>query len=61
LTKYENSIRLPLRCSGSPAADGERVYVCFGSAGVYAYDFEGREAWHRDLGKLNHLFGNKRD
>src|ERR1043166_2347330 len=45
-------------CSGTPAADGERVYVCFGSAGVYAYDPNGKEAWHRDLGKLNHMFGN---
>jgi len=45
-------------CAGSPATDGERVYVCFGSAGVYAYDYDGREVWHRDLGKLNHMFGN---
>jgi outer membrane protein assembly factor BamB len=45
-------------CSGTPATDGQRVYVCFGSAGVYAYDLEGKEAWHRDLGKLNHMFGN---
>src|SRR5439155_452124 len=45
-------------CSGTPVTDGERVYVCFGSPGVYAYDFDGKEAWHRDLGKLNHVFGN---
>ncbi len=45
-------------CSGTPVTEGERVYVGFGSAGVYAYDFEGKEAWHRDLGKLNHMFGN---
>ena len=45
-------------CAGTPATDGERVYVCFGSAGIYAYDFDGKEAWHRDLGKLNHMFGN---
>ncbi len=45
-------------CAGTPATDGERVYVCFGSAGVYAYGFDGKEAWHRDLGKLNHMFGN---
>lgn len=45
-------------CSGSPAVDGERVYVCFGSAGVFAYDLDGREVWRRDLGKLDHLFGN---
>jgi outer membrane protein assembly factor BamB len=45
-------------CSGSPATDGKRVYGCFGSAGVYAYDFRGQERWHRDLGKLVHPFGN---
>src|SRR6266511_3278570 len=45
-------------CSGSPVTDGQRVYVCFGSAGVSAYDFDGKEAWHRDLGMLNHMFGN---
>jgi outer membrane protein assembly factor BamB len=45
-------------CSGSPVTDGDRVYVCFGSAGVYAYEWDGKEAWHRDLGKLNHMFGN---
>src|SRR5437667_4243462 len=45
-------------CSGTPVTDGERVYVCFGLPGVYAYDFDGKEAWHRDLGKLNHMFGN---
>jgi len=44
-------------CAGTPATDGERVYVCFGSPGVYAYDLDGKEAWHRDLGKLNHMFG----
>ena len=45
-------------CSGTPATDGERVYACFGSAGVFAYDLAGKEVWHRDLGKLNHMFGN---
>jgi outer membrane protein assembly factor BamB len=44
-------------CAGTPATDGERVYVCFGSPGVYAFDFAGKEIWHRDLGKLNHIFG----
>jgi outer membrane protein assembly factor BamB len=44
-------------CAGTPATDGERVYVCFGSPGVFAYDLDGKELWHRDLGKLNHVFG----
>src|SRR5213594_2210146 len=45
-------------CSGTPASDGKLVYTCFGSAGVSAYDFAGKEAWHRDLGKLTHMFVN---
>lgn len=44
-------------CAGTPATDGERVYVSLGSPGVYAYDFAGKEVWHRDLGPLNHMFG----
>jgi outer membrane protein assembly factor BamB len=44
-------------CAGTPATDGEYIYVCFGSPGVYAYDFDGNEVWHRDLGKLRHIFG----
>ena len=45
-------------CAGTPATDGQHLFACFGSAGIYAYDFDGKEAWHRDLGKLNHMFGN---
>ena len=45
-------------CAGSPVTDGKIVVACFGSAGVYAYDFAGKELWHRDLGKLDHMFGN---
>src|SRR5262245_51918405 len=30
-------------CNASPALDGERVYVSFGSAGVYCFDYEGKE------------------
>jgi hypothetical protein len=44
--------------AGTPATDGQRVYACFGSAGVFAYDLDGKELWRRDLGKLNHMFGN---
>jgi outer membrane protein assembly factor BamB len=39
---------------GSPAAstaatDGQHVYVYFGSAGLLAYDFEGKEQWRHPL------------
>src|SRR5262249_8174541 len=45
-------------CSGSSASDGERVVVWRGSVGVYCYDFDGKELWHRDLGKAEHIWGN---
>lgn len=44
-------------CSPSPVTDGRRVIAWFGSAGVYCYDFRGREVWHRDLGRQSHLWG----
>jgi outer membrane protein assembly factor BamB len=45
-------------CSATPVTDGERVVASFGSAGLYCYDFTGKELWHRDLGKMEHEFGN---
>lgn len=45
-------------CSASPCTDGERVYVSHGSAGLFCYDFEGKEIWKRDVGKLEHIWGN---
>lgn len=45
-------------CAGSPVTDGERVIANFASAGVYCFDLKGREIWHRDLGKLHHIWGN---
>jgi outer membrane protein assembly factor BamB len=46
-------------CNASPVTDGERVVVSFGSAGMYCFDFNGKELWKRtDLGKWEHPFGN---
>ena len=45
-------------CSASPAVDGERVIVSHGSAGIYAYDFAGKELWKHDAGKMDHIWGN---
>jgi outer membrane protein assembly factor BamB len=44
-------------CSASPVTDGERVIAFFGSAGVFCFDFEGRELWRTELGKIAHPFG----
>ncbi len=43
--------------SSSPASDGERVVIWFGSAGLYCYDLAGKELWHKDLGKFDHIWG----
>ncbi len=44
-------------CAASPVTDGERVIAWFGSAGLYCWDFAGKEQWHVDLGKQDHLWG----
>ncbi len=45
-------------CSASPATDGELVIAYYGSAGIAAYDFAGKQLWHRDLGAISHTWGN---
>lgn len=44
-------------CGATPVADGERVVVWHGSAGVFCYDFEGKEIWKADLGAVTHIWG----
>lgn len=56
--KEERTHRGNPYCSGSAATDGEIVAASFGSAGIAAYDFEGKELWHRDLGAIDHNWGN---
>lgn len=45
-------------CSSSPVTDGKAIYANFASAGIVAYDFEGKKLWHREFGPLLHVFGN---
>lgn len=44
-------------CAASPVTDGKRVIAFFGSAGLFAFDFEGRELWRAELGSITHRFG----
>jgi outer membrane protein assembly factor BamB len=57
-SKPERSHRTNPYCSASPVTDGERVVVSYGSAGVYCYDFEGKELWSRDFGPQDHVWGH---
>jgi outer membrane protein assembly factor BamB len=46
--------------AATPATDGERVVVYFGSCGLIAYDFEGKEIWRHALpcAETNNDFGS---
>jgi len=44
--------------SATPATDGERVYAYFGSGGLMAVDFKGRQVWHRSLGPITLYHGS---
>jgi outer membrane protein assembly factor BamB len=57
-SKPERSHRTNPYCSPSPVTDGERVVVSYGSAGVYCYDFKGKELWSRDFGPMDHVWGH---
>jgi outer membrane protein assembly factor BamB len=56
-TEKEASHRTNPFCSSSPVTDGKRVFAWFGSAGLAAYDFDGKEIWHRKLGRQHHIWG----
>ena len=43
--------------SATPATDGERIYVSFGSRGLFAFDMSGRVIWRRDLGAIDNYHG----
>lgn len=38
--------------SASPVTDGKRLYVSFGSQGIYAYTLDGELVWKKHLGKM---------
>ena len=43
--------------SATPATDGERVYASFGARGLFAFDFNGKVVWQRDLGAMEAYHG----
>jgi outer membrane protein assembly factor BamB len=42
----------------TPASDGERLYVFFGSYGLICYDLEGQKIWEQRLGPFQDEFGS---
>lgn len=52
-THYKNG-----HASATPATDGQRVYVSFGPRGLFAFDFNGKLLWQRDLGPMDAYHGS---
>ena len=60
-TAHEGLPKIKRHLKGSqanctPATDGKRVVACFGSEGLYCYDFEGKPLWQRDLSAIDSSF-----
>ena len=60
-TAYEGPPKIKRHLKGSqanctPAVDGKRVVACFGSEGLFCYDFDGRLLWKRDLSTIDSSF-----
>lgn len=60
-TAFEGVPKIKRHLKGShanctPATDGQRVVACFGSEGLYCYDFAGKLLWQRNLGTLDASF-----
>jgi outer membrane protein assembly factor BamB len=43
--------------SATPASDGERIYVSFGSRGLFAFDLNGHVIWQRAVGDIANYHG----
>jgi outer membrane protein assembly factor BamB len=56
--KDERTHRSNPYCSASAATDGEIVVASYGSAGLVAYDLQGKQLWQRDFGAIDHVWGN---
>ena len=65
-TAYEGVPKIKRHEKGSqanctPATDGRHVVACFGSEGLYCYDFDGKLLWKRDLSTLDSSFALDRE
>lgn len=43
--------------SSSPVTDGRRLFVSFGSYGLFCYDLDGNLLWNRELGRMRTRYG----
>jgi outer membrane protein assembly factor BamB len=53
----ERQIRDHGFAASTPAADADRIYAFFGKSGVYAFDHDGKQVWHSDVGSRTSDWG----
>ena len=44
--------------SSTPVSDGSSVFAFFGKSGVWAFDLEGKDLWHKSVGTEKHPWGS---
>jgi len=52
---HEGGHEMGSLAANSPVTDGERVFACFGSHGLYCLDLNGEIKWQKDLGQMQTL------
>ncbi len=55
---HEGAHRSATLASASPVTDGQRVYACFGSWGIYCLDLNGQLLWQKSLGQMHTKHGH---
>ncbi len=55
--RFERVHPINTPASPTPVTDGKHVFAYFGSYGLVAYDFEGREVWKRPLPQPGNMYG----
>jgi outer membrane protein assembly factor BamB len=55
--RIENVHEISSPAAATPATDGERVYVYFGSYGLVCYDLDGNQKWERRLSLPQNPYG----
>ena len=43
-------------CNSTPATDGKRIAAILGSEGLFCFDINGQQLWHKDLGRMDSGF-----
>jgi outer membrane protein assembly factor BamB len=56
--RYGTYLNLHGYASSTPISDGKHVWVFFGRSGVYAFDLDGKELWHTEVGKGTNGWGS---